>query len=149
MTEVIKVEISRWSSKGISCFAQLQKKLLQSISPGLRKKALAGKLSGQLIDLKTPITEDGDIAIITPESEEGLEILRHSSAHLLAQAVKRLFKDVKLGIGPVIENGFYYDIDSPEPITAEDLPLIEKEMKKIINENIEIIRHRCISSRSF
>ena len=63
--------------------------------------------------------------------------------------MKRLFKDVKLGIGPVIENGFYYDIDSPEPITAEDLPLIEKEMKKIINENIEIIRHKCISSRSF
>ncbi len=113
----------------------------QSISPGLRKKALAGKLSGRLIDLKTPITEDGEIAIITPESEEALEILRHSTAHLLAQAVKRLFKDVKLGVGPVIEGGFYYDVDSPEPITADDLALIEKEMKKIINENIEIVRH--------
>ncbi|WP_313891611.1 threonine--tRNA ligase [Psychrobacillus sp.] len=115
--------------------------IAQSISPGLRKKALAGKLSGQLIDLKSPITKDGDIAIVTPESDEGLEILRHSSAHVLAQAVKRLFKDVKLGIGPVIENGFYYDIDSPEPITADDLALIEKEMKKIINENIEVVRH--------
>ncbi|MFC7364605.1 MULTISPECIES: threonine--tRNA ligase [Bhargavaea] len=112
----------------------------QSISPGLRKKALAGKLSGQLIDFRTPITEDGDIEIITPDSPEALEILRHSTAHLLAQAVKRLFKDVKLGIGPVIESGFYYDFDSPEPIRAEDFPAIEKEMKKIINENLEIVR---------
>ena len=89
------------------------------------------------------------LQLLLPNLKKRLEVLRHSSAHLLAQAVKRLFKDVKLGIGPVIENGFYYDIDSPEPITAEDLPLIEKEMKKIINENIEIIRHRCISSRGF
>ncbi len=70
-----------------------------------------------------------------------LEILRHSTAHLLAQAVKRKFPDAKLGIGPVIDSGFYYDIDSPEPITAEDLPEIEKEMKKIIGENVEVIRH--------
>ena len=111
-----------------------------SISPGLRKNALAGKLDDQLIDFKSPINKDGDIAIITPDSPEGLEILRHSSAHVLAQAVKRLFKDAKFGVGPVIENGFYYDIDSSVPITADDLVEIEKEMKKIINENIEIIR---------
>ncbi|MFJ8237228.1 threonine--tRNA ligase [Ureibacillus sp. NPDC094379] len=111
-----------------------------SISPGLKKQALAGKLNGTLIDLKTPIEEDGAIEIITPKSEEALEILRHSTAHLTAQAVKRLFPDVKLGIGPVIEGGFYYDIDSPTPISAEDLPKIEKEMKKIISENIEIER---------
>ena len=139
MTEVIKLKFPDGAVKEFPVSTTTEE-IAQSISPGLRKKALAGKLSGQLIDLKTPITQDGDIAIITPESEEGLEVLRHSSAHLLAQAVKRLFKDVKLGIGPVIENGFYYDIDSPEPITAEDLPLIEKEMKKIINENIEITR---------
>lgn len=112
----------------------------QSISPGLRKKALAGKINGRLIDFRTPIEEDGDIEIITPEAPEALEILRHTTAHVLAQAVKRLFKGVKLGIGPVIENGFYYDFDSPEPITAEDLPEIEKEMKKIVNENLEITR---------
>ncbi|MGE7666113.1 threonine--tRNA ligase [Ureibacillus composti] len=112
----------------------------ESISPGLKKQALAGKLNGTLIDLKTPIEEDGAIEIITPKSEEALEILRHSTAHLTAQAVKRLFPDVKLGIGPVIEGGFYYDIDSPTPISAEDLPKIEKEMKKIISENIEIDR---------
>ncbi|PIC71333.1 threonine--tRNA ligase [Sporosarcina sp. P16b] len=112
-----------------------------SISPGLRKSALAGKIGDQLIDLKSPIHTDGDISIITPTSDEALEILRHSTAHLLAQAVKRKFPDAKLGIGPTIENGFYYDIDSPTPITAEDLPELEKEMKRIIGENLPIIRH--------
>lgn len=112
-----------------------------SISPGLRKSALAGKINNQLIDLTTPITTDGEIAIITPQSPEALEILRHSTAHLLAQAVKRKFPDADLGIGPVIENGFYYDIDSPTPITAEDLPELEKEMKRIIGENLSIVRH--------
>jgi threonyl-tRNA synthetase len=140
MAEVIKLKFPDGAVKEFPVSTTTEE-IAQSISPGLRKKALAGKLSGKLVDLKTPITEDGEIAIITPESDEALEILRHSTAHLLAQAVKRLFKDVKLGIGPVIENGFYYDIDSPEPITAEDLVLIEKEMKKIINENIEIVRH--------
>ncbi|MTD29603.1 threonine--tRNA ligase [Planomicrobium sp. YIM 101495] len=112
----------------------------QSISPGLRKKALAGKWGGQLVDLKAALPGDGEIAIITPESDEALEILRHSTAHLLAQAVKRLYPDAKLGVGPVIENGFYYDIDSDTPITSEDLPAIEKEMKRIIGENLEIRR---------
>ena len=112
-----------------------------SISPGLRKNALAGKLDDELINLKSPIKKDGAIAIITPDSPEGLGILRHSTAHVLAQAVKRLFKGSKFGVGPAIDNGFYYDIDSPEPITAEDLVAIEKEMKKIVNENLEFIRH--------
>ncbi|WP_040286210.1 threonine--tRNA ligase [Sporosarcina koreensis] len=112
-----------------------------SISPGLRKNALAGKLGEQLIDLKTPIEHDGDIAIITSQSPEALEILRHSTAHLLAQAVKRNFPDAKLGVGPAIENGFYYDIDSPTPITADDLPELEKEMKRIIGENLPVVRH--------
>ncbi|MED1602849.1 threonine--tRNA ligase [Alkalihalophilus marmarensis] len=111
-----------------------------SISPGLKKKALAGKLNNTLVDLRTPLSEDGEIAIVTQDSEEALEIMRHSTAHLMAQAVKRLFKGVKLGVGPVIEGGFYYDIDSEESITAEDLPKIEKEMKKIIAENLEVTR---------
>ncbi|AZB43884.1 threonine--tRNA ligase [Bacillus sp. FJAT-42376] len=111
-----------------------------SISPGLKKKSLAGKLDGKLIDLRTPIQEDGVIEIVTQDSPDALEILRHSSAHLLAQAIKRLYGDVKLGVGPVIENGFYYDIDMEESISSEDLPKIEKEMQKIINENIEIVR---------
>ena len=83
---------------------------------------------------------DGMIEIITQDQPEALEILRHSSAHLMAQAIKRLYKDVKLGVGPVIEGGFYYDIDLEQSLTPEDLPLIEKEMKKIINENISIVR---------
>lgn len=114
-----------------------------SISPGLKKKAVAGKLNDEMIDLVTPIEEDGAVSIITLDSEEGLYILRHSTAHLLAQALKRLYKDVKLelGIGPVIENGFYYDIDMEEAITVEDFKKIEKEMQKIVNENLEIVRH--------
>ncbi|TFW54870.1 threonine--tRNA ligase [Bacillus sp. 007/AIA-02/001] len=114
-----------------------------SISPGLKKKAVAGKLKDEMIDLVTPIEEDGAVSIITLDSEDGLYILRHSTAHLLAQALKRLYKDVKveLGIGPVIENGFYYDIDMEEAITVEDFKKIEKEMQKIVNENLEIVRH--------
>ncbi|AIC95255.1 threonine--tRNA ligase [Shouchella lehensis] len=111
-----------------------------SISPGLKKKALAGKLNGEFVDLKTPLPHDGNIEIVTAPSDEALEIMRHSTAHLLAQAVKRLFPNVQLGVGPVIEGGFYYDIDADESITAEDLPKIEKEMKKIVGENLEIIR---------
>ncbi|MFC6039228.1 threonine--tRNA ligase [Paenisporosarcina macmurdoensis] len=120
-----------------------------SISPGLRKKALAGKLDNQLVDLKAPLEQDGEIAIVMPGTDEALEVLRHSTAHVLAQAVKRLFKDVRLGVGPVIENGFYYDIDSPQAITKEDLLVIEKEMKKIINENIEIVRHNVSRTEAF
>ncbi|HDR8065020.1 TPA: threonine--tRNA ligase [Bacillus cereus] len=114
-----------------------------SISPGLKKKAVAGKLNDEMIDLVTPIEEDSAVSIITLDSEDGLYILRHSTAHLLAQALKRLYKDVKLelGIGPVIENGFYYDIDMEEAITVEDFKKIEKEMQKIVNENLEIVRH--------
>ncbi|MEC1544642.1 threonine--tRNA ligase [Bacillus halotolerans] len=111
-----------------------------SISPGLKKKSLAGKLNGKEIDLKTPINEDGTVEIITEGSEEGLEIMRHSTAHLLAQAIKRIYKDVKFGVGPVIENGFYYDVEMEEAITPEDLPKIEKEMKKIVNANLPIVR---------
>ncbi|KIL75599.1 threonine--tRNA ligase [Bacillus badius] len=116
--------------------------IAQSISPGLRKKALAGKVDGQLLDLRTPIEKSGSLEIVTPDHEDALEILRHSTAHLMAQAVKRLYGQdkVKLGVGPVIEGGFYYDIDLDESITPEDLPKIEKEMKKIIGENLEVVR---------
>lgn len=114
--------------------------IASSISPGLKKKAIAGMVNGQPYDLKRPIEEDASIEIVTPDHPEALEILRHSSAHLMAQAIKRLYKNVNLGVGPVIEGGFYYDIDMEHSLTPEDLPAIEKEMGKIINENIEIIR---------
>ena len=98
-----------------------------SISPGLRKKAYAGKINGVLVDLKHQLKRMQQLQSLHKMMRQRLEILRHSTAHLTAQAIKRLFPDVKLGIGPVIEGGFYYDIDSPTPITAEDLPAIEKK----------------------
>lgn len=114
--------------------------IASSISPGLKKKAIAGMVNGKPYDLRRPIEEDAAIEIVTPDHPEALEILRHSTAHLMAQAVKRLYKGVNLGVGPVIEDGFYYDIDMEHSLTPEDLPEIEKEMKKIINENLEIVR---------
>ncbi|WJP97154.1 threonine--tRNA ligase [Macrococcus bovicus] len=111
-----------------------------SISPGLKKKALAGKFNGQMVDLTTALETDGDIEIITPDSPEGIEVLRHSTAHLMAQALKRIYGDVHFGVGPVIEEGFYYDFDMPEKISADDFENIEKVMKQIVNENIAIER---------
>ena len=113
-----------------------------SISPGLRKKAFAAKLNGQVIDYRRPIEQDGSIELVMPDSEEGLDLIRHSSAHLMAQAIKRLYPDetIHLGIGPTIENGFYYDIDMERRLTEEDLPEIEKMMNKIAGENLPIER---------
>lgn len=111
-----------------------------SISPGLRRRALAGKIDDHLIDIYTPITDDAALEIITSDSPEALDIYRHSSAHLLAHAVSRLYPEAKFGIGPTIDDGFYYDIDYPESFTPEDLTKIEKEMKKIINENVPVKR---------
>ncbi|MNS23708.1 Threonine--tRNA ligase 1 [compost metagenome] len=113
-----------------------------SISSGLRKNAVGGKLNGQVVDLNTKLVEGAQIEIITLDSQDGLEMMRHSSAHLLAQAVKRLFgnKEVKLGIGPVIEDGFYYDMDLEHPLNPEDLQKIEKEMERIVGENLPITR---------
>ena len=114
--------------------------IAQSISPGLRKKAVAGKFNGQMVDLTRPLEEDGEIEIVTPGSDEALEVLRHSTAHLMAQALKRLYGDVKFGVGPVIEGGFYYDFDTDEKISSDDFEKIEKTMKKIVDENHKIER---------
>src|SRR5699024_10113380 len=114
--------------------------IAQSISPGLRRQSLAIKLDGELIDLRKPLTKDGELEIITYRDDEGIDIMRHSTAHLMAQAIKRLYGDVNFGVGPVIEEGFYYDIDMEEAITTEDLPKIEKEMQRIVDENLESVR---------
>ncbi|MEN4498079.1 threonine--tRNA ligase [Staphylococcus epidermidis] len=114
--------------------------IAQSISPGLRKKAVAGKFNGQLVDLTRPLEQDGAIEIITPGSEEALEVLRHSTAHLMAQALKRLYGDVKFGVGPVIEGGFYYDFDMDDKVSSDYFDKIEKTMKQIVNENHKIVR---------
>jgi threonyl-tRNA synthetase len=139
MKEAIKITFPDGSVKEFP-HGTTTEEIAASISPGLKKKAIAGKINGKLIDLKTPIEQDGQIEILTPDTKEALEILRHSTAHLMAQAIKRLYPNVKLGVGPVIENGFYYDIDMDETISHEDLPKIEKEMKKIVGENLPVIR---------
>jgi threonyl-tRNA synthetase len=113
-----------------------------SISPGLKKVAVAGKVDGKVVDISTTLSGDVALEIVTLDQAEGLEVMRHSTAHLLAQAIKRIFgaDKVKLGIGPVIEDGFYYDIDMEQSITPEDLVTIEKEMDKIVKENLPIVR---------
>ncbi|HEN0676259.1 TPA: threonine--tRNA ligase [Streptococcus agalactiae] len=115
--------------------------IAQSISNSLAKKALAGKFNGQLIDTTRAIEEDGSIEIVTPDHEDALGVLRHSAAHLFAQAAKRLFPDLCLGVGPAIQDGFYYDTDNKSgQISNDDLPRVEEEMKKIVKENHPCIR---------
>ncbi|MFC4183564.1 threonine--tRNA ligase [Saccharococcus thermophilus] len=139
MSEVIRITFPDGAVKEFPKGTTTEE-IAASISPGLKKKAIAGKLNDRFIDLRTPIQEDGAISIITQDMPEALDILRHSTAHLMAQAIKRLYKNVKLGVGPVIENGFYYDIDMEHALTPEDLPKIEQEMRKIVKENLEIVR---------
>lgn len=101
---------------------------------------VAAKVDGKLVDVYTPITSDCRLEPVLPETREGLDILRHTSAHVMAQAVNRLFSDVEFAIGPTIEDGFYYDFDLPVSFTPEDLPKIEEEMRKIVAEDIPIRR---------
>ena len=105
-----------------------------SIGAGLAKAAIAGKIDGKLVDLSRSVDHDARVEIVTEKSPEALEVIRHSTAHLLAQAVQRLYPGTQVTIGPVIENGFYYDFARPEPFKPEDLPAIEAEMKKIAAE---------------
>jgi len=114
--------------------------IAKSISPSLAKKAIVGSVNTTTTDLTRPILVDAEISIYDATSEEGLQVLRHSTAHLLAQAVKRLFPDARFGVGPVIENGFYYDIEIAHTLVPEDLIAIEREMKKIVSENFTISR---------
>ncbi|MCR8969447.1 threonine--tRNA ligase [Facklamia sp. 7083-14-GEN3] len=112
----------------------------ESISRSLAKATLAGKFEGEIIDHNRPIEKDGSIEIITNKSDEALQIMRHSTAHLMAHAMTRLYPGIHFGVGPAIDSGFYYDTDKPEPITEDELPKIEKEMKKIISANYPIER---------
>lgn len=112
--------------------------LAQEISEGLARNALAAKLNGELVDLRTPLTQDAQVEILDFNSEGGRHAFRHTSSHILAQAIKRLWPGTKLAIGPAIEDGFYYDVDPLEPLTEEDLPKIEAEMNKIVKEGLAI-----------
>ncbi|HXE77386.1 MAG TPA: threonine--tRNA ligase [Rhodanobacter sp.] len=111
-----------------------------SIGAGLAKATLAGKVDGQLVDASFQIEHDASVQIITEKSPEALEILRHSTAHLMGQAVQRLFPGAQVTIGPVIDNGFYYDFAYERPFTPEDLPKIEAEMHKIVDERLPLTR---------
>lgn len=111
-----------------------------SIGAGLARAALAGKVNGKLVDLSHPITENSTVSIVTDKDPEGLEIIRHSTSHLMAQAVKELYPEAQITIGPVIENGFYYDFSLPKHLTNEDLPLIEKRMDEIVKRDLPIVR---------
>lgn len=113
--------------------------IAEDISAGLARMACAAEVNGELVDLRTVIDEDCELSILTFNDEGGREAFRHTSSHILAQAVKRLYPHVKLAIGPAIENGYYYDFDM-EPLDRESLDKIEKEMKKIIKEASEIER---------
>ncbi|MEM4637477.1 MAG: threonine--tRNA ligase [Candidatus Woesearchaeota archaeon] len=121
--------------EGVIC-----QEIAEKLSPKISKNAVAAKINGTLVDLSYKINEDSEIKIITGKDAEGLEVIRHSCAHLLAHALLRLYPKTKLTIGPVVENGFYYDVDSEKTFTPEDLNIIEEEMKKIVKEDFEVKR---------
>ncbi|OAV08455.1 Threonyl-tRNA synthetase [Moraxella catarrhalis] len=114
--------------------------IAQDIGAGLAKATVAGRVNGQLVDASDPITTDATVEIITPKDDAGVEIIRHSTAHLLGHAIKQLYPDVKMVIGPVIDDGFYYDIYSERPFTPDDMAKIEARMIQLINQDYDVIK---------
>ncbi len=114
--------------------------IAKDIGPGLAKSTIAGEVNGKLVDACDPVFEDSEIRIITARDQEGVEIIRHSCAHLVGHAVKQLYPSAQMVIGPVIENGFYYDIAYERPFTSEDLTAIEERMKKLIGTQYDVIK---------
>ena len=131
---MVSIKLSDGSIKKISGSIKGDE-LAKSISSSLSKSAIAISINGQLKDLNFEINKDCDVEIITKESELGIEILRHDAAHVMAEAVKILYPDAQVTIGPPIENGFYYDFSKKTPFIPEDLIKIEKKMLEIINKN--------------
>ena len=114
--------------------------IAREISEGLARAACAGKVNGEVVDLRTEVNEDCELEILTFRDDEGKKVFRHTASHVMAQAVKRLYPDAKLAIGPAIEDGFYYDFDRASAFTQEELADIEKEMKKIVKVSIKLER---------
>ena len=112
--------------------------IAQDISEGLARVATAGEVDGEVVDLRTVVDHDCELNILTFNDEKGKGAFRHTASHIMAQAIKRLYPETQLAIGPSIADGFYYDVDRETPFTAEDLEKIEAEMKKIVKENLEI-----------
>ncbi|MGE3760093.1 MAG: TGS domain-containing protein, partial [Pseudobdellovibrionaceae bacterium] len=115
----------------------------ESIGAGLAKATIGAKIDGKpdVVDFRLPLKDGTRLEIVTMKSAEANEVIRHSAAHVMAQAVQELWPDVKVTIGPVIDNGFFYDFDSPRPFSEEDLEKIERKMQEIVNKNLPLVRH--------
>ena len=134
----MKITLKDGSSKEYS-EAKSVYEIALDISEGLARVACAGEVNGEIVDLRTVLEEDCTLNIVTANDEAGLRVIRHTASHVLAEAVKRIYPDAKVTIGPAIDDGFYYDFDSA-PFTREDLDKLEEEMKKIVKEGHEITR---------
>jgi threonyl-tRNA synthetase len=121
----------------------------RDIGPGLAKATIAGKVNGKLVDACDPITTDATLSIITSKDQDGVEIIRHSCAHLLGHAIKQMWPNVKMAIGPVIENGFYYDVDLEQPISSDDLAELEALMLKLAKTEYDVIKHNVSWQEAF
>ena len=121
----------------------------KDIGPGLAKATIAGKVNGQLVDACDPISTDATLSIITSKDQDGLEIIRHSCAHLLGHAIKQMWPNVKMAIGPVIENGFYYDVDLDQPISSDDLAELEARMLQLAKTEYDVIKHKVSWQEAF
>ena len=136
---MIKITLKDGSVKEVEAGLSVLE-IAKSISEGLARVALCGTINGEVVDLRTVVNEDCALNICTFDSQEGKDAFRHTASHVLSAAVKRLFPEAKLAIGPAIENGFYYDFDKEGSFSPEDLEKLEAEMKKIVKENAEIKR---------
>ena len=121
--------------------------IAKDISEGLARVATAAKVDGEIVDLRTEVAKDCELELLTFDSEEGKGAFWHTTSHILAQAVKRLYPETKLAIGPSIDNGFYYDLDRETPFVPEDLEKIEAEMKKIAKKHFQLNVSRCQEKR--
>ncbi len=135
MDEMVRVTLPDGSVKTVTRGTTVADFVREQIGPGLAKAALAAKLDGAEVDLARPIQSDAKLEVITAKSEEGLEVIRHSSAHIVASAVQRIYPEAQVTIGPVIEDGFYYDFYFPRGFTPDDLPKFEEEIAKIVAED--------------
>ena len=139
LAQTVTITLPDGSTKVVPAGTTLAE-IAAGIGPRLAKDALGAKLDGKLVDLATPVKVDAKVEIVTPKSPEALDLYRHSTAHLTANAVKRLFPTVQIGIGPAIDNGYYYDFNPERPFTPEDLAAIEAEMRRIVAEDNRIER---------
>ena len=134
---MIKITLKDGSIKEVEA-GKLVIEVAKELSTSLAKKCICASINGELVDLKAPITADCELELLLADDPRSFEVLNHSCAHLVAHAMKRLYPGTKFGVGPAIEEGFYYDFSVPQTVKIEDLPKIEAEMKKIVKENIAI-----------